>query len=110
MTHTAGAQKIGRALRPTELLIFGSPQAGTPLLLCSQSMGIDLPLKALAWQDDSGQVWLSYNDPLYLQSRHGIRDYGVAAQNIRNTRAATRDAPRVSAFKLKSNLRVSAPR
>src|SRR5919106_945141 len=68
--HAAGAQKIGRTLRPTELLIFGSPQAGTPLLECAQSIGIDLPLKVLAWQDAAGQVWLSYNDPQYLERRH----------------------------------------
>jgi uncharacterized protein (DUF302 family) len=86
--HAAAAQKIGRTLRPTELLIFGSPQAGTPLLECGQSIGIDLPLKALAWQDASGQVWLSYNDLRYLEKRHGIRECGDAAQNIsRNWRA-----------------------
>lgn len=80
--HAAGAQKVGRTLRPTELLIFGSPQAGTPLLECAQSIGIDLPLKALASQDASGQVWLSYNEPRFLEKRHGIRDCGEAAKRI----------------------------
>jgi len=69
--HAAGAQKVGRTLRPTELLVFGNPQGGTPLMECAQSAGIDLPLKALAWQDEAGQVWLGYNGPQYLAARHG---------------------------------------
>ena len=69
--HAAGAQKAGRTLRPTELLVFGNPQGGTPLMECAQSAGIDLPLKALVWQDEAGQVWLGYNDPQYLAARHG---------------------------------------
>jgi uncharacterized protein (DUF302 family) len=69
--HAAGAQKIGRTVRPTELIVFGNPQGGTPFMECAQSAGIDLPLKALAWQDASGQVWLGYNDPEYLAKRHG---------------------------------------
>ena len=70
--HAAGASSVGKSLRPTELLIFGSPQGGTPLMECAQSAGIDLPLKALAWQDEQGQVWLGYNDPTYLARRHEI--------------------------------------
>jgi uncharacterized protein (DUF302 family) len=70
--HAAGAAKVGTALRPTELLIFGNPQGGTPFMECGQTVGIDLPLKALVWQDAAGQVWLGYNDPLYLAGRHGI--------------------------------------
>lgn len=70
--HAAGATSVGKTLRPTELLVFGNPQGGTPLMECAQSAGIDLPLKALAWQDESGQVWLGYNDPAYLARRHGI--------------------------------------
>jgi uncharacterized protein (DUF302 family) len=70
--HAAGAQKVGKALRPTELLVFGNPQGGTPLMECAQSAGIDLPLKALAWQDESGQVWLGYNEPAFLAARHGV--------------------------------------
>lgn len=80
--HASGAQKIGVTLRPTELLIFGNPQGGTPLMACVQSVGIDLPLKALAWEDASGQVWLGYNDPQYLAARHGARDCAAAA-NLR---------------------------
>ena len=70
--HAAGASSVGKSLRPTELLIFGNPQGGTPLMECAQSAGIDLPLKALAWQDEQGQVWLGYNDPAYLAKRHDI--------------------------------------
>lgn len=81
--HAAGAQKIGKTLRPTELLIFGSPQGGTPLMECAQTSGIDLPLKALAWEDAAGQVWLGYNDPQYLVTRHGAKDCGPVAQNLR---------------------------
>ena len=69
--HAAGAAKVGKSLRPTELLIFGNPQGGTPFMECNQSVGIDLPLKALVWQDEAGQVWLGYNDPAYLAARHG---------------------------------------
>jgi uncharacterized protein (DUF302 family) len=70
--HAAGAAKIGKSLRPTDLLIFGNPQGGTPFMECGQSVGIDLPLKALAWQDAQGQSWLGYNDPAYLTVRHGV--------------------------------------
>lgn len=69
--HAAGAAKIGKTLRPTEVLIFGNPQGGTPFMECSQTVGIDLPLKALVWEDASGQVWLGYNDPSFLAARHG---------------------------------------
>ncbi len=70
--HAAGAASIGSALRPTELLIFGNPTGGTPLMACAQTAGIDLPLKALVWQDADGQVWLGYNDPAWLAERHGV--------------------------------------
>jgi uncharacterized protein (DUF302 family) len=82
LDHAAGAQKIGKTLRPTELLIFGNPQGGTPLMECAQSTGIDLPLKALAWQDAAGQVWLTYNDPRYLAGRHGAGECGPVVQNL----------------------------
>jgi uncharacterized protein (DUF302 family) len=81
--HAAGAQKIGATLRPTELLIFGNPQGGTPLMQCAQSAGIGLPLKALAWEDASGQVWLGYNDPQYLVTRHGAKDCLPVAAKLR---------------------------
>jgi len=87
VNHAAGAQKIGKSLRPTELLVFGNPQGGTPLMECAQSAGIDLPLKALAWQDAAGQVWLGYNDPQYLAERHGARDCGPVVQNLRKALA-----------------------
>lgn len=69
--HAAGAAKIGQSLRPTEVLIFGNPSGGTPFMVCQQTVGIDLPLKALVWQDAQGQVWLGYNDPEFLAERHG---------------------------------------
>ena len=80
--HAAGAKKIGKALRATELLVFGNPQGGTPLMECAQSAGIDLPLKALAWQDAAGQVWLGYNDPRYLANRHGAGECAPVVQNL----------------------------
>ena len=69
--HAAAAAKAGMELRPTEVLIFGNPKAGTPLMQVAQTMGIDLPLKALVWQDDNGKTWLAYNDPKWLARRHG---------------------------------------
>jgi len=72
--HSAGAKKVGKQLRPTELVVFGNPKVGTPLMQCSQSVAIELPQKALIWQDDKGQAWLTYNDPNYLAQRHGLSD------------------------------------
>jgi len=71
--HAAAAQKVGMTLRPTEVLVFGNPKAGTPLMQCAQSIGIDLPQKALAWQDEKGDVWLAYNDQKYLAQRHAAK-------------------------------------
>jgi len=68
--HSGEAEKAGLKMRPTQLLIFGSPKAGTPLMVASPTLAIDLPLKALAWEDADGAVWLSYNSPEYLQQRH----------------------------------------
>ena len=70
--HAASATAVGLSLRPTELLIFGNAKAGTPLMQSTQTSGIDLPLKALVWQDASGNTWLSYNDPSWLAKRHGL--------------------------------------
>jgi uncharacterized protein (DUF302 family) len=70
--HSGEAGKAGLTMRPTQLLIFGSPKGGTPLMVAAPRLAIDLPLKALAWQDEHGQVWLSYNSPEYLQQRHGF--------------------------------------
>ncbi|MCM8854945.1 MAG: DUF302 domain-containing protein [Candidatus Thiodiazotropha sp.] len=72
--HAAGAAKVDKSLRPTQLIIFGSPKVGTALLTSDQRIGIDLPLKALAWQDAEGKVWLSYNSPDYLFNRFAIND------------------------------------
>ncbi|KDP87202.1 hypothetical protein CF70_002850 [Cupriavidus sp. SK-3] len=80
--HAAGAAKIGKSLRPTELLIFGNAQGGTPLMECAQSIGIDLPLKALVWADMDGRTWVSYNDPVFLAQRHGVPEC-PAAGNLR---------------------------
>ncbi len=70
--HAAGAAGVGLKLRPTEVLIFGNARGGTPLMQVQQSIGIDLPLKALAWEDERGKAWLSYNDPHFLAARHGL--------------------------------------
>lgn len=71
--HSGEAEKAGMKMLPTKLLIFGSPKAGTPLMLASPSIAIDLPLKILIWEDVQGKVWVSYNSPAYLQERHGLR-------------------------------------
>lgn len=70
--HSGEAEKVGIKMRPTKLLIFGSPEAGTPLMLAAPSVAIDLPLKILVWQDDQGKVWVSFNSPEYLKERHGL--------------------------------------
>ena len=70
--HSESASKVGIELRKTELIIFGNPKVGSPLMKCQQSVAIDLPQKALIWEDDKAQVWLSYNDPRYLAVRHNI--------------------------------------
>jgi uncharacterized protein (DUF302 family) len=80
--HAAGATVVGLSLRPTELLIFGNAKAGTPLIQSVQTIGIDLPLKALIWQDASGDTWLSYNDPAWLAQRHGLSGEKEAAVSI----------------------------
>lgn len=70
--HAAGARDVGASLRPTELLIFGNPRGGTPLMQDRQLAGIDLPVKALGWEDGDGKIWLSYNDPHWIAERHGL--------------------------------------
>jgi len=70
--HSGEAEKLGLKMRPTKLLIFGNPKAGTPLMLASPSSAIDLPLKLLVWEDAQGKVWVSYNSPEYLRERHGL--------------------------------------
>jgi uncharacterized protein (DUF302 family) len=70
--HDGEAKKAGMAMRPTKLLIFGNPKAGTPVMLAAPSIAIDLPLKILVWEDEQGKAWLSYNSPAYLRDRHGV--------------------------------------
>lgn len=70
--HSGEAEKVGLKMRPTQLLLFGNPKAGTPVMVAAPSTAIDLPLKALAWQDEAGKVWLSHNSAEYLQQRHGF--------------------------------------
>jgi uncharacterized protein (DUF302 family) len=80
--HAAGAAAAGLSLPPTELLIFGNAKAGTPLMQSVQTIGIDLPLKALVWQDASGDTFLSYNDPAWLAKRHGASGADAAVGNM----------------------------
>jgi uncharacterized protein (DUF302 family) len=89
--HAAGAAKVGKSLRATELLIFGNPQGGTPLMECAQTAGIDLPLKALVWQDERSQVWLGYNDPTFLAQRHGVASCPVV-ENLRKALSGLAEA------------------
>jgi uncharacterized protein (DUF302 family) len=70
--HAAAARTEGMALRPTEVLLFGNPRAGTPLMQADQTIGIDLPLKLLVWEDADGHAWVTWNDPLWLGARHGL--------------------------------------
>jgi uncharacterized protein (DUF302 family) len=80
--HAAGAAKVGKTLRPTELVIFGNPKVGTPLMMCDQGSAIDLPQKALIWEDGGGQAWLSYNDPKYLAQRHDLSKCAEVVKKI----------------------------
>jgi uncharacterized protein (DUF302 family) len=83
--HGAGAADAGLELRPTNLIIFGNARGGTPLMQASQTSGIDLPLKALVWQDAAGKTWLSYNEPSWIVQRHGL---GVRAEIVDKMAAA----------------------
>jgi uncharacterized protein (DUF302 family) len=79
--HAAGAKKVGQELRPTILIVFGSPATGTPLIQTEQTMGLSLPLKALAWQDAAGKVWLGYDAPAGVAAERGVpRDHPVVGQ------------------------------
>jgi uncharacterized protein (DUF302 family) len=87
--HAAGAKAAGLELRPTNLVIFGSPTAGTPLMAAAQTIGIDLPLKMLVWEDGEGRVFVAYNDPLWLVRRHGLsHDVDAIAERMRAGLAA----------------------
>jgi uncharacterized protein (DUF302 family) len=83
--HATGAAEAGLELRPTELIIFGNARGGTPLMQTSQTAGIDLPLKALVWQDAAGKTWLSYNEPSWIVQRHGL---GIRAEIVDKMAAA----------------------
>jgi len=72
INHGALATQAGLTLRPTEVIVFGNPRGGTPLMQANQTIGIDLPLRALVWQDASGKTWLSYNEPAWLAKRHEV--------------------------------------
>jgi uncharacterized protein (DUF302 family) len=72
--HSGEAARVGMQMRPTKLLIFGSPKAGTPVMLAAPSIAIDLPLKILVWEDQAGKTWVSFNAPAYLKDRHNVPD------------------------------------
>lgn len=86
--HSGEAAKVGIKMRPTKLLIFGNPKAGTPLMLAAPSSAIDLPLKLLVWEDGEGKVWISYNSQRYLQKRHGLPNELLANIAVVETLAA----------------------
>jgi uncharacterized protein (DUF302 family) len=88
--HAGDAAKVGLKMHPTQLLIFGNPKAGTPLMIASPTLAIDLPLKALVWEDDGGKVWVSYNSPEYLKQRNNIPEAFV--KNISGVRAILDEA------------------
>jgi uncharacterized protein (DUF302 family) len=90
--HSGEAAKAGLNMPPTKLLLFGSPKAGTPLMIASPSLALDLPLKALIWEDVEGSVWLSWNSPEYLQQRHSIPD--ALIPNIAGIRSLCEEAVR----------------
>ena len=82
--HAAGAKRVGKTLRPMELIIFGNPKVGAPLMQCSPTVGVDLPQKALIWEDEGGRVWYTYNTPGYLDKRHGLAKCSQVLKKIEN--------------------------
>jgi len=91
ISHKKNAEGVKLSLRPTELLIFGNPKLGTHFFTSNQTAGIDFPMKMLAWEDEKGQVWLTYNDPAYLAARHGIKDRDDIAKKMAGALAAFSD-------------------
>jgi uncharacterized protein (DUF302 family) len=85
--HAAAAKDAGMTLAPTEVLIFGNPKGGTPLMQAAQTLGIDLPLKALVWQDGAGKTWIGYNDPRWLARRHGVGGHDQQLDGMANALA-----------------------
>src|SRR6266567_2160314 len=92
--HAAGAREAGLELRPAEVIIFGNARGGTPLMQASQTAGIDLPLKALVWQDEEGKTWLSYNEPSWIVQRYSL---GIRAEIVDNLTAALNTMSRKAA-------------
>jgi uncharacterized protein (DUF302 family) len=90
--HAAGARKVGKSLRPTQLLIFGNPKVGTALMSASQSVGLDLPIRVAAWEDEDGQVWIGYNDPAWLAARYNVKGRGKVIGKMTGALAALTDA------------------
>lgn len=88
INHQQGAEKAGLELPPTEVVIFGNPKVGTPLMQCARSVAIDLPQKALIWEDSDGDTWLGYNDPEYLKSRHGIEGCDEVLEKVKGALAS----------------------
>lgn len=86
--HSAGAQAVGVDLRDTELLIFGNPKVGAPLMKCQQSVGLDLPMKALIWKAEDGSVFISYNTPAYLKNRHAVSGCDQVLKKVEKALAA----------------------
>lgn len=84
VNHTAGAKKVGKDLRPTELLIFGNPKLGTPLMQKQQRFGLDLPMKALIFKAEDGKTYIAYNDPAYLSKRHNVSEPAKVFQKMTN--------------------------
>ena len=80
--HAAGVEEVGLPLRPTRLLIFGNPQSGTPLMQSRQTIGLDLPLRVLVWEDEAGKVWLTYHRPEFLAQRHQLLDHDEAVKAL----------------------------
>ena len=80
--HAEAAKKAGISMRASQLLIFGNPKGGTPLMVAAPTVAIDLPFKALAWEDADGKVWLGYNSPAWLKERHGIRGKDDAVEGL----------------------------
>lgn len=82
INHAEGAKKVDLSLPATELIIFGNPKLGSPLMISQRTAAIDLPLKAIAWQDDKGEVWLAYNSPEFIARRHGIKDQSAIIKKM----------------------------
>ena len=94
--HAAGAAEVGLTLAPTELIVFGNARGGTPLMQSVQTIGIDLPLKALVWEDAAGKTWISYNEPKWIARRHGVRN----AEQVVSKMGAALSANREKSSKL----------